>query len=224
MPCGNGADLLCDLIRRSQAIFAAHEVNNVRRDLGENPATSIWLWGQGTMPRLASFEQRYGLKGAAITAVDLVRGLAKLIGWERIPVDGVTGFVDTNYAGKGAAAVEALDRLDLVLVHVEAPDEAGHAANVTDKITSLEQIDEHIVGPLLERLKAEGDDWRIMVLPDHPTPCKLRTHTGDPVPFAIAGRGVEAVVKGAFNEETADASDLHIPRGHELMEYFITVR
>jgi len=224
MPKGPGAKLLCDLIRRSQEFLADHEINNVRRDLSENPATSIWLWGQGTMPQLDPFELRYGVQCGAITAVDLVRGLAKLIGWRQIDVPGATGYLDTNYAGKGAAAVAALDDLDLIFVHVEAPDEAGHAADVAGKVRAIEQIDRHVVGPVLERLKAEGDEWRILAMPDHPTPCSVRTHTPAPVPFALAGKRIESVVRGPFTEESAAAADLHIPRGCELMEYFLTVR
>jgi len=224
LPTGSGADMLRTLIDRSQAIFAEHEINAVRRDLGENPATSIWLWGQGKMPQLPSFAERFGLSAAAITAVDLVRGLAKLIGWSLIEVEGATGYIDTNYFGKGLAAVEAMDEYDLVCVHVEAPDEAGHNADPDAKVKAISQIDRHVVGPLLERLKGEGDQWRILVLPDHPTPCRVRTHTAEPVPFAIAGAGIESVVAEPFNEETAAASDLHVARGCDLMEYFLTVR
>lgn len=224
LPSGKGTDRLRMLIDRSRDVLAEHEINNVRRDLGENPATSIWLWGEGKMPALTPFAERFGLGGAAITAVDLVRGLGKLIGWEIIEVEGATGYLDTNYAGKGAAAIEALDRCDLVCVHVEATDEAGHNADPKAKVEALGRIDKEIVGPVLERLKAEGDEWRILVLPDHPTPCALRTHTGDPVPFAIAGKGIESVVSVPFSEQTGAASDLHIPRGCELMEYFLTVR
>jgi 2,3-bisphosphoglycerate-independent phosphoglycerate mutase len=224
LPTGEGADMLRTLIHRSREILAAHEINTVRRDLGENPATSIWLWGQGRMPRLPAFAKRYGVEGAAITAVDLVRGLARLIGWQTIEVPGATGFVDTNYAGKGEAAVEALREKDLVFVHVEAPDEAGHNADVKGKVEAITHIDRHIVGPVLKRLQAEGEDWRILVLPDHPTPIAVRTHTTDPVPFAMAGKRVEAVVGGPFCEATAADSDLHVPRGCEMMEFFLTVR
>ena len=225
LPTGRGADLLRTLIDRSIAVLADHDINTVRRDLGENPATQIWLWGQGKMPQLEQFADHYGLKGAAIAAVDLVRGLAKLIGWQWIEVEGATGYVDTNYVGKGLAAVKALDTYDLVCVHVEAPDEAGHNANVKGKVKAIEEIDKHIVGPVLERLKAEGDgNWRILVLPDHPTPCTVRTHTHDPVPFAIAGAQFAAVVNQPFTEEAAAASDLHVPKGCDLMEYFLTVR
>jgi len=224
LPKGRGAETMRMLMDSSREVLADQEVNVVRRDLGENPATQIWLWGQGKMPKLTPFAERYGLQGAAITGVDLVRGLAKLIGWRVIEVPGATGYVDTNYAGKGQAGVAALDDFDLVCVHVEAPDEAGHNANAAEKVTAIEQIDRHIVGPVLRRLQAEGDEWRILILPDHPTPCAVRTHTAEPVPFAIAGKRIEALVAEPFNEETAAASDLHIPRGCELMEYFLTVR
>jgi len=225
LPAGEGADLLRTLIERSREILDNHEINQVRRDLDENPATSIWLWGQGKMPQLPLFAERFGITAAAITAVDLVRGLAKLIGWDVIDVPGATGYVDTNYAGKGAAAVEALDSHDLVCVHIEGPDEAGHNADPRAKTEAIANIDEHIVAPVLERLRAEGEaGWRILVLPDHPTPCRVRTHTFDPVPFAIAGSGIESVVALPFTEETAGRSDLHISRGCELMEYLLTVR
>jgi 2,3-bisphosphoglycerate-independent phosphoglycerate mutase len=224
MPTGRGAEVLTALMDRARNILAESEINTVRADLGENPATNIWLWGQGKMPAMESFESRYGLRGAAIMAVDLVRGISKLIGWDVIEVDGATGYVDTNYAGKGAAAVAALDEYDIVFVHIEAPDEAGHNANVRGKITAIEQIDEHVVGPVLRRLQTEGDDWRILVLPDHPTPCTVRTHTRTAVPFAIAGKRIEHVVAGAFCEAAAEESDLHIDRGSTMMEYFLTVR
>ncbi len=224
LPTGEGADMIRTLMDRSRSILAAHDVNVVRRDLGENPATGIWLWGQGKMPQLPSFEERFALRGAAITAVDLVRGLATLIGWDRIEVPGATGYVDTNFAGKGQAAVEALDEKDIVCVHVEAPDEAGHNRDLAAKVRAIEEIDRHIVGPVLERLKKEGEDWRICVLPDHPTPLRVRTHTSDPVPFAVAGKRIVGVLKSPFTEEAARESDLHIPHGWELMEYFLTVR
>lgn len=224
LPTGPGSEILLTLFQRSEAVLAEHEVNQVRRDLGENPATHIWLWGQGNMPRLPAFSDRFGIRGAAISAVDLIRGLAALIGWDSIDVPGATGFLDTNYAGKGAAAVEALGDHDLVFVHVEAPDEAGHEADAKGKVQAIEQVDRHVVGPLLAHLRASGDDWRILVMPDHPTPCTLRTHTAEPVPFAIAGTRVASVIKLPFDEDSVGKSDLHIERGWELMEFFLTVR
>jgi 2,3-bisphosphoglycerate-independent phosphoglycerate mutase len=176
------------------------------------------------MPQLPSFESMHHLSGAAITAVDLVRGISKLIGWDVIEVEGATGYIDTNYAGKGQAAIEALSKYDIVTTHVEAPDEAGHNGNIAAKIEAIENIDRHIVGPVLQALRNGQEEWRVLVLPDHPTPCSVRTHTRDEVPFALAGVGVLKVLATTFSEKAAGQSDLHIPRGHELMEYFLTVR
>ena len=224
LPAGAGSETIRSIMESAKPIVEGHEINAVRRDLGENPATDIWLWGEGKMPQLEEFAKRFGLKGAAITAVDLVRGLSALIGWDRIEVPGATGYLDTNYAGKGAAACLALDNYDIVCVHVEAPDECGHNADVKGKVQAIEAIDRHVVGPVLERLKTEGDQWRILVLPDHPTPCAIRTHTTQPVPFAMAGVRVESIVPREFNEASAAAADLHVQRGCELMEFFLTVR
>jgi 2,3-bisphosphoglycerate-independent phosphoglycerate mutase len=224
LPTGDGAERLRAIMDAARPIVEGHEINAVRRDLNENPATAIWLWGEGKMPQLDSFHKRFGLSGAAITAVDLVRGLATLIGWERINVPGATGYLDTNFAGKGEAAVAALDKHDIVCVHVEAPDECGHNADAAGKVQSISLIDQHVVGPVLARLRTMGDDWRILVMPDHPTPCSIRTHTGDPVPFAMAGKRVQSLRDGVFDEATAAAADLHIDRGCEMMEYFLTVR
>ena len=224
MPRGPGRELLARMIDSSASILAEHEVNQVRRDLGENPATHAWFWGGGKMPELPAFADRFGLRGASITAVDLIRGLSKLIGWDRIEVDGATGFLDTNFAGKGAAAIEALTDHDLVFVHVEATDEAGHQADAAGKVKALGEIDRHIVGPLLSHLEAGKEDWRMMVLPDHPTPCPIRTHTADPVPFAIAGTGVGNLVRRPFTEAAAESADLHIEHGWELMEYFLRAK
>ena len=153
----------------SEAVFADHAVNQARRKAGKRPVTNVWLWGQGSAPRLESFEQLYGVRGAMITAVDLLRGLAKLIGWKRIDVPGATGYLDTDYAAKGRYAVEALKEHDLVCVHVEAPDEASHEGRADAKIEALEQIDRHIVAPVFAALQGYPQ-WRILVSPDHPTP------------------------------------------------------
>ncbi len=224
LPTGQGADRLREIMASAVDVLAGEEVNAVRRDLGENPATDIWLWGEGKMPHLPSFAEHYGVRAAAITAVDLVRGLAKLAGWDVIDIEGATGLVDTNYAGKTAAAIDALDSYDLVLVHLEGPDEAGHNGDARAKVLGLERIDALVVAPLLERLRAEGEQWRILVLPDHPTPCRVRTHTPAAVPFAIAGIRMEHVYAGPFCEATAEGSDLHIDNGANLMEFFLTVR
>ena len=221
LPTGAGSDVLVTLMERSEILFADHEINVVRRDLGENVASAVWLWGQGKMPHLEGFTERFGLSAAVITAVDLVRGVAALTGMDCIEVPGATGYVDTNYAGKGQAAVDALDDHDLVIVHVEAPDECGHNAEPEMKAQAIGDIDRHVVAPILRRLQAEGPDWRILVCPDHPTPCTVRTHTPDPVPFAIAGKGIRHVLDRPFTEAATAESDLHIDFGHELMEYFL---
>lgn len=223
-PRGRGSEAICQTMDAARDVLADLEVNTVRRELGENLATDIWLWGEGKMPTLASFASRFGLQGATITAVDLIRGISKLIGWDILPVEGATGYLDTNFAGKGQRAVEAIDEYDLVFVHVEASDECGHNADASGKVEALEKFDAHIAGPVLERMRNEGDDWRLLVLPDHPTPCRVRTHTRQPVPFAIAGRDMEQVVARAFTEADAEAADLHIDRGCNLMEFFLTVR
>jgi 2,3-bisphosphoglycerate-independent phosphoglycerate mutase len=220
LPRGKGADRLIELINLSQQLFAEHDVNKVRRDLGENQVSSVWLWGQGKQAHLENFHRRFGLAGVAITAVDLVRGLAKLVGFDLIDVPGATGFVDTNYAGKGSAAVEALEAYDLVFVHIEAPDEASHSGNVAMKKEAIEQIDTHIIGPLWDALQGY-DHWRMLVLPDHPTPVRSGAHSGEAVPFAMAGTGVTGILNMGFGETNAAESGFRIGKGHELMEYFL---
>jgi 2,3-bisphosphoglycerate-independent phosphoglycerate mutase len=220
LPRGKGADLLRDLMARSAGFFEGHDINKVRRDLGENVASSIWLWGQGKQAVLDSFQRRFGLTGAAITAVDLVRGLARLIGFDVIEVQGATGVFDTNYQGKAEAAIKALESHDLVFVHVEAPDEASHEGNAEIKKKALERIDRFIVGPVLEALR-RYPQWRIMVIPDHPTPVRTCGHSAEPVPFAICGAEAAGVVKESFSEAHAASSGLRIENGHELMEYFL---
>ena len=220
LPRGKNSEMLCEIIEKSQQIFNDNEINKVRKDLGENPVSSIWLWGQGKKARMESFEKRFGKKGAAITAVDLVRGLAKLIGFDVIEVEGATGLVDTNYCGKADAAIEALKDHDVVFVHVEAPDEAGHSGNAAEKVEALEKIDKYIIGPIR---KAIGiyDDWRILVMPDHPTPIATRGHTNNPVPFAMCGTGVSGLLKKPFSEANSLESGFKIENGFELMEYFL---
>jgi 2,3-bisphosphoglycerate-independent phosphoglycerate mutase len=220
LPRGRNAEILIDMMARSQQLLEDHDINRVRRDLGENPASSIWLWGQGKKARMEPFEKKYGLKGAAITAVDLVRGLAKLIGFDLVSVPGATGYWDTDYRAKGKAAVEAVRNHDIVLVHIEAPDEAGHAGNATIKKKAVEEIDKLIVGPILAELK-KYKSWRILVMPDHPTPIGNQAHSGGPVPFAMAGDGVSSVVQLPFGETNAAQAGTRIDNGFELMEYFL---
>jgi 2,3-bisphosphoglycerate-independent phosphoglycerate mutase len=220
LPRGKGAEVLIDLIGRSQQLFINHDINKVKKDLGENQVSSIWLWGQGKKARMESFKKRFGLDGAAITAVDLVKGIAMLIGFDLINVAGATGFVNTNYQGKGSAAIEALDKYDLIFIHIEAPDEASHNGSIELKKKAIEQIDKHIVGPVLEALKSY-EKWRILVLPDHPTPISSRAHSAEPVPFAMAGTDISSILNATFSEANAAKSGLKIENGFELMEYFL---
>ncbi len=219
-PRGVGSQWVISIVERAHGILAEHEVNLVRRDLGENPATDIWLWGQGRPRHFEPFAARFGVEGALIAGVDLIRGIAKSVGMELLEVPGATGYLDTDYAAKGTAAVAALDSFDLVIVHVEAPDEAGHLGDATAKVTAIEQIDEHIVGPLLGKLRT-CDKWKILIAPDHPTPVSRRIHTATPPPFCLAGEGVRTILSRAFSESAAAASDLQVDPGHELMEYFL---
>ena len=219
LPRGKNSEILLDLTARAKQLLSEHEINKVRRDLGENQVSSIWLWGQGKKAAMERFEDKFGLKGAAITAVDLVRGLAKLIGFDLIKVEGATGFVDTNYKGKADAAIKALDKYDIVLVHIEGPDEAGHAGNAELKKKGVERIDKYIVGPVYEALQTY-DNWRILVMPDHPTPVSSQAHSGKPVPFAMAGTGISGVLHKPFSEANAAETGLKIDKGCELMEYF----
>ena len=220
LPRGKGAEMLIDLMACSQQLFSNHDVNKVRRDLGENQVSSIWLWGQGRKARMENFQKRFGIKGVAITAVDLARGLSMLIGFDLIDVPGATGFVDTNYQGKASAAIEALDKYDLVFVHIEAPDEASHNGSASMKKKAVEQIDKFIVGPVFEALQGY-ESWRILVAPDHPTPIRSRAHSPEPVPFAMAGTNISGILHTTFSEANAARSGFRIDNGFELMEYFL---
>ncbi|MBM4103473.1 MAG: cofactor-independent phosphoglycerate mutase [Planctomycetes bacterium] len=222
LPKGKQADFLKDLIALSVQFFENHPINRIRKDLKENPVSSIWLWGQGQRAFMEKFSKVYGKTGAAITAVDLVRGLAKLIGFDLISVEGATGYLDTNYAGKGQAAIEALKKYDFVLVHVEAPDEAGHNGSPLQKKKAVEMIDKHIVGPVYEAIR-QYETWRILVMPDHPTPVESRCHCDQPVPFAMAGTGITGVLHKPFGETNSFASAFRIEKGSDLMEYFLKI-
>ncbi|XZE51745.1 cofactor-independent phosphoglycerate mutase [Planctomycetaceae bacterium SH139] len=219
-PRGPGSDLLNDLMTRSVDIFRDHPVNQRRREAGKRPVTNLWLWGLGGAPALPSFASKYGVQGVMITAVDLLRGIAALAGWPRIEVVGATGYLDTDYAAKGRAAIEALREYDLVCVHIEAPDEASHEGRHDAKIEALEQIDSCIVGPLLDALAAEGE-YRLLVTPDHPTPCATKKHSHGDVPLAMCGRGIEPDGAQTYCEREAEQSELRLPRGWDLMDRFI---
>ena len=207
LPTGPGSELLRGMIESSRRAFAA---------IDSDGASALWFWGEGRPARLEAFERRFGVRGSLIGAVDLVRGLGNLIGWRFIPVEGATGNIDTNYAGKGRAAVDAVDGSDLVCVHVEAPDEAGHQGDWREKRRSLEEVDRHIVAPLLRRLE-RCDQWRLMVMPDHPTPCAVRTHTREPVPLVLAGSDVKPDAGRLYSEAEAAACGERLAAGAEIM-------
>jgi 2,3-bisphosphoglycerate-independent phosphoglycerate mutase len=220
LPRGPGADVLRELMEKSVTLFADAAVNQQRRARGEPPAAGIWLWGLGKAPAMEPFAQRFGKTGAVITAVDLLRGIGRLLGWKIINVPGATGYVDTNYAGKARAAMEALRDVDLVVVHVEATDEVSHEGDVEAKVEVLEHIDREIVGPLHEHLRDQGE-YRMLVSPDHPTFLRTKTHSHGYCPFALCGVGIAPDAAERYDEPTAAASPLVLPRGHELMPLFL---
>jgi 2,3-bisphosphoglycerate-independent phosphoglycerate mutase len=222
-PACREAEPLRDLMARSHRLLDDHEVNRARARRGEKPANMIWLWGQGGTPQIPSFRERFGVGGGVISAVDLVKGVAGLIGLDIIEVPGATGYYDTDYAAKGSYAVKCLEQQDFVLVHVEAPDEAGHNADLDEKIKAIESFDQHVVGPVMRKYGGQPG-FRALVLPDHPTPIHLRTHTGEPVPFAWCGPGLSRGRASAFCEREAAVSDLSIEHGYQLMERFIAGR
>ncbi|NQT23040.1 MAG: cofactor-independent phosphoglycerate mutase [Candidatus Omnitrophica bacterium] len=216
LPKGKGSELLIDLMNRSRTLLLSADVNKVRIDLGENPANMIWLWGQGVRPSMPSFKEVFGLEGSVISAVDLVNGMGVLLGLEPVKVPGATGYYDTNYKGKAEYALKALEKNDFVFVHVEAPDEAGHNGDVMEKIKAIENFDRLVVGTIYNYLK-NRHDFRMMVLPDHATPISVRSHTDEPVPFAICGEGVAPDETHVFTEKAARASSLILKKGSELM-------
>jgi 2,3-bisphosphoglycerate-independent phosphoglycerate mutase len=217
-PQGPNSDILIDIMNRSREILQNHEINKVRIDLGENPANMIWLWGCGAKPTMPPFEEHFGLKGAVISAVDLIKGIGRIIGLRVIDVEGANGYYDTNYLGKANAALDALRELDFVFVHIEATDEAGHNQDLRMKITCLERIDNMVVGTIVKGL--EGQDYRILVTPDHPTPISKRTHTDEPVPFVVAGKDVESGGFSSYSEKEAQGSSLYFDKGADLLKYF----
>lgn len=214
------AEKLIDLMKRSYDLLKDHPVNKARIARGKRPANSIWLWGEGKRAELTPFKEKYGVSGAMISAVDLLKGIGKFAEMNVIDVEGATGYIDTNFKGKAEAAIKALkDGADFVYVHMEAPDECGHRAEIENKVKSIEIIDEQVLGPILEAFK--GEDIRILICPDHPTPLALKTHTSNPVPYLIydSTKAVDGVEK--FDEAHAEASGIFCPVGHELINVFL---
>ena len=221
-PRGEAADVVLDLMKRSVQALPGNPANRARVESGANPVNAIWLWGQGKRPHISHFHDRYGIDGAMITAVDLLRGLGVSVGFTVVDVPGATGYLDTNYSGKALAALSALEKVDLVYLHVEAPDEASHGGSLENKLRALEDFDAEVVGPVLEGMRATGKPFRALVMPDHATPLAIKTHSGEPVPFAVLDSENTGNGSGlAYSERNAQSTGLLLDRGHELMGRFI---
>ncbi|NVN92380.1 MAG: cofactor-independent phosphoglycerate mutase [Desulfuromonadales bacterium] len=220
LPTGDGADRLNEIMNHAQMALHDHPVNKQRQQEGKCQANSVWFWGHGKTPRVDSYRDKFGLSGAVISAVDLIKGIGLCAGLDSINVAGATGYIDTNYLGKAQAALAALETHDFVYVHVEAPDEAAHAGNMEHKIQAIEDFDRQVVGTVMEGIKKFGD-YAILCTPDHPTPVNLMTHTSDPVPFIIY-RGGEGEGNGAasYDEQQANSTGL-VVEGHRLMEMLL---
>jgi 2,3-bisphosphoglycerate-independent phosphoglycerate mutase len=216
-PSGEGAEKLKELIERSKEILKEHPVNRKRIEAGQNPANSIWLWGQGTAPNMPTFKELYGLTGSVISAVDLVKGIGIYAGLQVIDVPGATGYLDTNYEGKVDYALDSLEHVELTMIHIESTDETGHQGKAELKIQAIEDFDGRVVGRVLEGIKRFGD-YRILVMSDHPTPIDLRTHVNEPVPFAIYSSEDESLKNESFvyTEDSASESGVYIHDGWKL--------
>jgi len=222
LPHGGGAGRLLDLMRRAEAVLSDHPINTERRRRGETVASTPWFWGQGTKPALPGYRERFDLSGAVVSAVDLIQGLGRLAGLDVVEVPGATGWLDTNYRGKVSASLDSLrSGVDFVYLHVEAPDEAGHAGDVDLKVRAVEDFDREVVGPMLKGLEALGR-FRVLLLPDHPTPISIRTHSPDPVPFAVFGHDVVPSGVSGFTEGIMEKGSF-VERGYTLMETLLGI-
>lgn len=216
------AQPLIDLMKKSVAVLKDHPVNRARIAKGEKPVSSIWLWGEGNKPALQDFKEKNGVSGGIVSAVDLLKGIGILANMDTPEVEGATGYLDTNFAGKANAAVDLFEKgIDLAYVHVEAPDECGHRGEAENKVKAIGEIDKQILSPLLTYLKSKGEPFRILIMPDHPTPLCIRTHCADPVPFLLYDS--EKAEKGAdtFTEQTAKDSGVFIEHGPSMMDMLL---
>ena len=221
LPQGEGSEEIRALMTAAEPLLRDAKVNAHRVGAGQAPANAIWLWGSGPALTLEPLQQRFGLWGGVISAVDLVRGIGRCAGLDIIDVPGITGYLDTNYAGKADYALAALEAVDFVYLHVEAPDEAAHNADPEGKKQALEDFDKLVVGRVLDGLPRLGHPVRVLLTPDHRTPIALRTHSREPVPFALWGSGVEADDVQSYSEAAAAAGALHLEHGHRLIEHLI---
>ena len=210
-------------MERSYDILKNHPVNIKRIEEGKNPANSIWLWGEGKKPRIENFYKKTGLKGAVISAVDLIKGIGISAGMESIDVEGATGTLDTNYKGKLEAAKKTLlkDGNDFVYIHLEGPDECGHHGDIEGKVLAVERIDKNIVGPLCKALRDAGEDFAMLIMPDHPTPIETKTHSSDPIPFKIYRSNAEKGSVEVYSEKNAAKGGIFIEDGYTLLSKFI---
>ena len=220
LPQGPQAELYLRMMKRSADILKDHPVNAARRAAGKNPANSAWFWGEGTKPALENFREKFGKRGGVISAVDLVKGIGILAGMKVIEVEGATGNYDTNFAGKADAALHALlqDGLDFIYIHMEAPDECGHQGDIAHKVYSIEQIDSRVVAMLTEGLRKAGEDFRMLICPDHPTPIAVRTHVADPIPYLLFDSRKQVSGPSSYDEESAKQTSIFIEKGWELMK------
>jgi len=215
--------MILDLMEKSYEILKDHPVNIKRIKEGKNPANSIWVWGEGTKPKLENYKEKFGITGTVISAVDLIKGIAILSGLKSVDVPGATGNVHTNFDGKTKAAIDAIKNGDeYIYLHIEAADESGHQGSLSDKIKSIELIDEKVIKPIYEYLVSSGEEFRMLVLPDHPTPISLKTHTCDPVPFVLI-KNTDKEIKNdyIYSEADAEKSGIYFDRGHTLMNEII---
>lgn len=222
LPRGEGSDFLKELMDISAQVFRNHPINQTRLDLKENPATQVWFWGHGKMPTLKTFKERFGLKGGMISAVDLLKGLAKCLDMEVLNVPGITGYYDTDYEAKARYALDFLKKgNDFIFVHVEAPDEAGHNGDLKEKVRAIENLDRKVVAKVMAGLPELGE-YRVIVLPDHATPVALKTHISDAVPFTMFGTGVEQDKMTRYDENEAKKGKYKKVIGHELLDLFFS--
>ena len=224
LPKGDGCSMFIDMMKKSEKILKAHPVNLERIKQGKNPATSIWLWGEGRKPSLPLFEDKYHIKGSVISAVDLIKGIAKCAGMKSIDVEGATGTYKSNFDGKAEAALRSFteDGMDFVYIHMEAPDECGHQGDAAHKKLSVELIDEKVVGYLRRELEKRGEDFKMLILPDHPTPITLKTHVSDPVPYIIYDSRGSSGSGMCYNEKNGEKTGIFIEDGYTLMDRFLS--
>lgn len=221
LPGGPYGKQVLSMMERSYKILSGHPVNRKRVENGLSPANCMWLWGEGKKPQLDSFEKKYGVRGSVITAVPLIKGLAAGMGLGSVDVEGATGEYHTNYRGKAQAALEVLRNQEFVFVHIEAPDECGHDGDAALKVKSIERIDAEVLEPIVTEMDRRAEDYRVLVMPDHATPICVRTHTIDPVPFAVYDSRSEKCGAPVFDEQSAAAAGLMLEDGYTLMERFI---